>query len=158
MTKTKPGALGALVRYRRVLIIALQLLLGAVSNRAACALRFDRRMPQDKRVLIFGAGSAGELTVRDMKSDRASDYQPIGFVDDDEHKTGWRIHGVPVLGTRRDLPAIVERSRPDEILLAISNADPAVVRSVVRALEAFDIPIKTLPNLRDIIDRKVKVG
>ncbi|PYQ83303.1 MAG: hypothetical protein DMG02_33885, partial [Acidobacteria bacterium] len=104
------------------------------------------------------AGSAGELIVRDMKSDRASDYQPIGFVDDDEHKTGWRIHGVPVLGTRRDLPAIVERSRPDEILLAISNADPAVVRSVVRALEAFDIPIKTLPNLRDIIDGKVKVG
>ena len=257
MTKTKPGALGALVRYRRVLIIAVQLLLVAVSNRAAFALRFDSRMPTwaalafwqmlpvllfvrgvtfmpfrlyeglwrytsiydlraliggvaassllfwaivrspfgvpyprsillidplllllllggirltrrmvaefsrmrpGKRVLIFGAGSAGELIVRDMKSDRASDYQPIGFVDDDEHKTGWRIHGVPVLGTRRDLPAIVERSRPDEILLAISNADPAVVRSVVRALEAFDIPIKTLPNLRDIIDGKVKVG
>src|SRR2546425_627748 len=154
MSKTKPGAFATLVRYRRVLIITIQLLLVAASNRAAFALRFGINMPTSVAVAFLQMLPV-VLFVRDMKSDRASDYQPIGFVDDDEHKTGWRIHGVPVLGTRRDLPAIVERSRPDEILLAISNADPAVVRSVVRALEEFNIPIKTLPNLRDIIDGKV---
>ena len=116
------------------------------------------RIQSGKRVLIFGAGDAGELIVRDMKSDRRYGYQPIGFIDDDVRKKGLRIHGVPVLGTRHQLSDILDRWQADEILLAMPNVEPSVVREIVRALEAFDIPIKTLPNLRDIIDGKVEVA
>src|SRR4051812_6180514 len=114
-------------------------------------------IPAGKRVLVFGAGDAGELIVRDMKNNRRHAYQPIGFVDDDATKTGLRIHGVAVLGTRKELPRILERSHPDEILLAMPNVQASVVREIIRALDAFDIPIKTLPNLSDIIDGKVEV-
>jgi FlaA1/EpsC-like NDP-sugar epimerase len=109
-----------------------------------------------KRVLVYGAGNAGELIVRDMKSNHA--YRPIGFIDDDVTKVGRRIHGVPVLGTRNDVPKILDRYRPREVLVAIPSAAPAELRAIVRSLESFNIPIKTLPNLRDLVDGKIDVA
>jgi FlaA1/EpsC-like NDP-sugar epimerase len=111
-----------------------------------------------KRVLVFGAGDAGELIVRDMKNNAWHGYQPVGFVDDDESKVGHRIHGVPVLGTRADLARILRSHQPHEVLLAIPRAEPVAVRSIVRSLEPFKIPIKTLPNLRDLIDGKTELS
>lgn len=111
-----------------------------------------------KRILIFGAGDAGELIVRDLRSNPRSEYQPVGFVDDDRAKVGRRIHGLKVLGTRDDLPHILRRYRPHEVLLAIPRAEPVVVRSIVRSLEPFKIPIKTVPNLRDLIDGRTELS
>jgi len=118
---------------------------------------FSRLQPGRRRVVVFGAGDAGELIVRDMKNNAWYGLQPVGFVDDDPAKLGRRIHGVPVLGTRNEIGQILKRARADEVLLAIPKADPATVRSIVRTLEPFRIPIKTLPNLRDIIEGKVQV-
>jgi FlaA1/EpsC-like NDP-sugar epimerase len=127
--------------------------------------RFIRRMMVEtahghsgKRVLIFGAGDVGELIVRDIKNTGHAGYRAVGFVDDDPTKVGHRIHGVPVLGTRDQLADILKRQRPHEILLAIPNAEPVAVRAIVRTLEPFKIPIKTVPNLRDLIDGKVELS
>jgi len=111
-----------------------------------------------KRILIFGAGDAGELIVRDIKNSGHSAYQAVGFVDDDPSKVGHRIHGVPVLGTRADLPGILKRHRPHEVLLAVPHAEPGAVRTIVRTLEPYKIPIKTVPNLRDLIDGNVELS
>lgn len=122
--------------------------------------RFYRELsrPQGlKRVLIFGAGDAGELIVREMKGDRDRIYEPVGFIDDDRSKVGRRIHGVRVLGTRADLDRVIQEQKPDEILIAIPAATPETNRAIVRALQPHKIPLKTLPNLRDIIDGRVEV-
>ena len=111
-----------------------------------------------RRVLIFGAGDAGEMIVRDMKRRAFYHGEPIGFVDDDRRKVGQRIHGLPVFGTRQDLRAILERHRPDDILIAMPTADAATIRGIVKALEPFSLSIKTLPNLRDVMDGKVSVS
>jgi FlaA1/EpsC-like NDP-sugar epimerase len=111
-----------------------------------------------KRILIFGAGDAAELIVRDMRTNREVSYQPVGFVDDDPTKVGRRIHGVPVLGTRRDLSRILKQYQPAEVLIAIARAEPGAIRSIVNAFEPFKVPIKTLPNLHDMIDGKVQIG
>ncbi len=127
--------------------------------------RLTRRMMAEaatsrrgKRVLIFGAGDVGELIVRDIKSSRRSPYRAVGFVDDDPAKVGHRIHGVPVLGTRAELPEILKRHRPHEVLLAIPHAEPLAVRAILKTLEPFKIPIKTVPNLRDLIDGKIELS
>ena len=137
--------------------MVLTLLLGSVRlTRRLVAEGWHAR--KGKRMLIFGAGDAGELIVRDMKNSRHSRYQPIGFVDDDAQKVGHRIHGVPVLGTRADLPRILKSYRPHEVLLAIPHAEPVAVRSIVKTLEPFKIPIKTLPNLGDLIDGRTELS
>ena len=105
-----------------------------------------RQVHRGKRVLIYGAGDAGEMIVRDIRNNGALyDYEPIGFIDDSASKIGQRIHGLPVLGSRQDLPKILRSHKIAEVLLAIPSASPALVRQILTALELFKIPIKILP-------------
>jgi FlaA1/EpsC-like NDP-sugar epimerase len=111
-----------------------------------------------KRVLIIGAGNAGAMIVREMRNDPAYGYRPIGFIDDNPHKIGHRIHGVTVLGGRDNLPKIVAEQSPDVVLVAIPSAAPAATRALVKVLEPFNLPIQTLPNLRDLLQCRVEVS
>lgn len=117
-----------------------------------------RHAARGKRVLVYGAGDAGEMIVRDMRHNPFYEYEPIGFIDDDGTKVGQRIHGVKVLGTREDLGWILAAEVPDAILVAMPRAEPATLRSILRSLEPFRVPIQTLPNLRDVLDGKVTVS
>ena len=110
-------------------------------------------------LLIYGAGDAAEMIVREMKSGGAFyRYEPIGFVDDNPAKIGQHIHGVPVLGSGDEVAKIVQKHKPDEILLAIPSASGSQIRKIVRHLEAFKVPIKTLPPLSKLEDNKVGVS
>src|SRR5206468_12604625 len=86
---------------------------------------------QGKRVMIYGAGDAGEMIVRDMKNNAAFyHYNPIGFGDDDPEEIGRRIHGIRILGTGADLPQIMAKEKPDEILVVTPQPEPAAVREL----------------------------
>jgi FlaA1/EpsC-like NDP-sugar epimerase len=108
-----------------------------------------------RRVLIIGAGDAGDMIVREMRKTGA--YQPVGFIDDDPSKLGRTIHGVKVLGTRADLARVVSITRPSEALVAVPSATPAFVRSCVQLLEGFKVRITTLPSLAELVNGTVGV-
>ena len=110
-----------------------------------------------KSVLIFGAGDAGEAMVREILNGGEHGYRPVGFVDDDPAKVGQRIHGVPVLGTRADLPRIIAQTNPSEVLVAIARPTPQMLRQVVKALESHKLPIKAVPHLRDLLDGRARL-
>jgi FlaA1/EpsC-like NDP-sugar epimerase len=151
------------IQYPRSVILIDGLVLICMLGGARLGRRIFREMRQVKRaghsrrVLIFGAGDAGEMIVRDMKNNAAYDYEPVGFLDDDQAKVGRRIHGVAVLGTRKDLPWILNTQGIDEILIAIPSAEPRVIREIVQTLVPFKMHITTLPNLRDLLERSVGV-
>ena len=120
--------------------------------------KVETKSKKKKRILIYGAGDAGEMILRDIKQHPEYHYKPIGFVDDNRRKVGQRIHGIRVLGMRNQLPQIIATHKVDEIILAIPSADPSTVREIVRSLQQFNMPIKTTPNLRDILDEKVTLS
>src|ERR671919_475175 len=77
------------------------------------AIRFQSRLfawrrrtdaPEVKRVLIVGAGDAGEMVIKDIVRNPALGLHPVGIVDDAGRKRGRTIHGVRVLGARGDIP------------------------------------------------------
>ena len=84
-----------------------------------------------KRVLVVGAGSAGELAVREMLHNQALQLQPVGFLDDNPAKKGARIHGVRVLGPRSELMQTIDKMNIDEVVIAMPSVGNGVVQEVV---------------------------
>jgi FlaA1/EpsC-like NDP-sugar epimerase len=104
-----------------------------------------------KEVIVVGAGDAGHLIVKEMLRQPSLGYTPIGLVDDDPKARNLRVHGVRVLGTTDDLPAILHKQRPDEVLIAIPSAPGSVRARVVDIARREHISVKTLPGLHELI-------
>ncbi len=107
--------------------------------------------PSGKRMLIVGASGIGEKIVRDMKSHPQKGYNPIGFIDEDPHNKGLTIHGVHIFGPINMIPEVIEKHKPDEILVSMASSSNKVLREVFELSKPFNIPIKRLPGLDDIL-------
>ena len=120
---------------------------------------FRRRMdaPEPKRVLIVGAGDAGEMVTRDIVRNPSLGLFPVGIVDDDRRKLGRTLHGVRVLGNRGDIPDLAAQLVVDQVILAIPSANGEVVRDVVACCEQAEVILKVLPSVRDIMGGRVSV-
>jgi FlaA1/EpsC-like NDP-sugar epimerase len=154
------GLLGALAYPRSVFIIDAVLLVLLLSG-----LRLSRRVWEAsgrrhgaRRVLIYGAGDAGEMIARDMLTHPGANAVPVGFLDDDPDRQGVRIHGVPVVGGGDAVAEAVSRLRADEILIAMPAAEPKALRRVVDAVSSCHLPIRTLPRLREIPSGEVTLN
>ncbi|GAB4224615.1 MAG: nucleoside-diphosphate sugar epimerase/dehydratase [Acidobacteriota bacterium] len=105
----------------------------------------------ERRILVVGAGDAGENLVREMVRNERLGMFPVGFVDDDPLKKGLRIHGVKVRGTRHDIPRLVEQHQVDEILIAIPSATAEDIRPIVDIARDTKARIKILPDLASLV-------
>ena len=65
-----------------------------------------------RRVLVVGAGSGGQMVVREMQLNPNLGSRAIGFLDDDPRKRGMRLHGVNVLGTTEEVGDILDEFNP----------------------------------------------
>lgn len=80
---------------------------------------------QGKRVLLYGAGDAGAITLREMRFNLEINYIPVGFIDDDPLKHGMTMHGVPVLGSFVDLGRIIKEYQPEAVVITASRMTEA---------------------------------
>lgn len=104
-----------------------------------------------RRVLIFGAGEAGRMTARLLRSHPEEGLEVVAFLDDDPMKRGTRIEGVPVVGSRADLAKAVAEHAAEEILIAIPSAEGRVVREIVGTCVGLAIRFRIVPGLLSII-------
>lgn len=146
---------------RTVPILYIILLVGLLSGpRFFYRWLKDFRLPLGvgKRVLVVGAGRAGEMLVRDLLRDPGHAYRPVGFVDDEPGKEGREIHGIRVLDKCDRIPRLVKELSVEAVILAIPSANSKQIRRLVELAEEAGVPIRTLPRLADLMSGKVGVN
>lgn len=110
-----------------------------------------------RKVLVIGAGCGGEAIVRDMYRNPSYNRKPVAFIDDDPGKKSLRIHNIPVIGNLSHIEVAVKKTRPDEILIAIPSATQAQIKTIIGRCKSFELPIKILPPLSNILGGNVSV-
>jgi FlaA1/EpsC-like NDP-sugar epimerase len=90
------------------------------------------------------------MLVRDLLRNPAFGYQPVGFIDDDLNKKGREIHGVRVLGNSTKIERLCERLNIEIVLLAMPSASSEQMRKMVEHCERANVPMKTLPGIKDL--------
>jgi FlaA1/EpsC-like NDP-sugar epimerase len=111
--------------------------------------RLDLRSTPAQRVLVLGAGRAGETLVRDLR--REGRYTAVGFLDDNRALRGAKVHGVPVLGTLADLARVARETAPQMLLIAMPSASNHEMQRVVELCEQTQLEFRTVPRLDDVI-------
>jgi FlaA1/EpsC-like NDP-sugar epimerase len=102
------------------------------------------------RTLIIGAGSTGEMILRDIAQRGYSDFYPIGILDDDPAKSGCYIRNIKVLGTLKQLRHIVEKNKVEAFIIAIPSLNHKVLKSIYsQARECGVSTIKIVPRIYD---------
>lgn len=109
---------------------------------------------QAGRLLIFGAGTAGAQTAAALGV--SNQFHLVGFVDDDAHKVGRSINGVPVFSAR-NLPALVQAHAVSDILLAMPGASRERRNQIVTSLQELPVHVRTLPSMADLASGRVTV-
>jgi len=109
------------------------------------------------KVLIVGAGDAGEKILREIMDNDTLHYDVVGFVDDDIKKQGLTIHGVRVLGIVDSLPKIFKKESIQQILIAVPSASGEQVRRIVDACQHCNATYKILPGIGELIDGRVSI-
>ncbi|HEV3468945.1 MAG TPA: hypothetical protein VG148_06460 [Pyrinomonadaceae bacterium] len=97
-----------------------------------------------RRVLIYGAGDAGELLLREMRNNLRLQYTPVGFVDDDPFKKGKVLHGLKVFGGNGHLRRVCDEQRVDEVLISSSKITDERLREILRDCEEARITLKRM--------------
>jgi FlaA1/EpsC-like NDP-sugar epimerase len=103
-----------------------------------------------RRVLVLGAGRAGEALIRELK--RENRYVAVGFLDDNRALRGSKLHGVPVLGELHRLDELAREVAAEMLLIAMPSASNAQMQRVVERCEATGLPFRTVPRLQDVVE------
>jgi FlaA1/EpsC-like NDP-sugar epimerase len=114
---------------------------------------------------MYGAGVAGTMLVREIRSNPRLNYKVMGFLDDDPNMRNAVLLGVPVLGTGRDAARIVDRykkrdPRVEEIVIAMPSVAgrQGWIQEVLAHCRAAGVPCKTVPSHEEILSGKVRIG
>jgi FlaA1/EpsC-like NDP-sugar epimerase len=111
-----------------------------------------------RKVLIIGAGDAGEIILRSIRRERDMPYEVVGFLDDDQKKIGRRIHGVEVVDRISNLSAAVNRKKVKEVIIAIQNISSKKIREITEQCQSMGISCKTVPGVGGILRGSISIS
>ncbi len=114
---------------------------------AASLARIRRSGGNLQRVLVVGAGELGREVVERLDVHREYGFVVVGFLDDDPGRQQRDIHGVPVLGTTKDLNEVVLSHHVDQVMIALPLAAHYRTVQLVRQAGELLVDIKVVPDV-----------
>jgi len=109
------------------------------------------------RVLIIGAGDAGETLARELEHRPQLGMKVVGFVDDQRAKWGSQIRGIKVYGPISDIASLADGLGATDALIAIPSASGKRIREIIHHLAAAELKFKTMPGIDHLVSGKVHV-
>ena len=129
------------------------------SKNALRGLYMDTNVKTGKpmiKVMVVGAGMAGSQLITELR--RQGDRIPLLAVDDNKLKQTYKVNGVPVLGTRHEIPYLAREYGIDEIILALPSASAKSIRNIVSICQETSCDIKIVPFLSSTIEGRSNIG
>src|SRR3954452_2411160 len=137
-----------------ILIAGARLLVRLIVERPSKGSRVPKH-----EVLVVGAGSGGQMVVRELRLNPALGGTAIGFIDDDPRKRGMRMNGgVKVLGSTDEIAPILDETDPDEVIIAIPSAPGTLRAKGVAACRERRIRVRTLPTVFELLRGGVELS
>jgi FlaA1/EpsC-like NDP-sugar epimerase len=140
------------------MVLSVMMVGGARFVVRAYTERAQKDAGQQRRTLIVGAGKAGTAIVRELKSNPALQYCPIGFVDDDSSKIGIKINGLKVMGTTDKLKQLIAKYQVEWVFIAIPSAKGSQIEKIVDKCRECQISFKILPPIGELLNRQASVA
>ncbi len=134
--------------------ILTMVVIGGIRLSIRLVYTFNKRGKIDvdtKNVLIVGAGVAGSMIVKELRSNPQLGLEPVAFADDAPNKQHMYIHGVEVLGTIANIGEIVKSKHINEVIIAMPSVSGKVIRDIVTKCKQLKVKSKTIPGVFEII-------
>ena len=120
--------------------------------------RASQRLAHGKRVLLIGAGRAGQMILKDIRGAKEAKDYVCCFIDDNPNKWGRYVDGVLVEGGRDDILSCVEKYKIEKIFVAIPSATPEEKRDILNICKETGCELKSLPGVYQLLTGEVKVN
>lgn len=108
-----------------------------------------------KRVMIIGAGSAGNMIVNEIKRRPEMKMEPVALIDDSKYKQGTFIAGVKVFGGSKDIERIAKLKAVEEIIIAIPSLKSEDKKELIDIIKRTGCKLKIIPGVYELIQGKV---
>ncbi len=126
------------------LVISWLLLVGTRGATSGVQHYLRRQHTPSYSTLIYGAGGAGKLVLRELSQNRQLHLDPVGFLDDDPRKQRLRVDGIPVLGSSDDLEAVAAKMRVAELIISARQIDTERVDAIRDRCAALGIRVRRM--------------
>jgi FlaA1/EpsC-like NDP-sugar epimerase len=168
-------SLGGVGGYAKIVIIPLGILgidfvlsflgiTGARVLRRIVAERQERstshrkRLTENKRTLLIGAGRAGVMVCKEIAQNPQLGMELVGFVDDDMVKIGKIIQGQKVIGDTTSLGHVIRKTGAQQVIITITSSNGSSIRRIIQECKKADIPVKIIPGIYEILGGKVNLS
>lgn len=118
----------------------------------------QKECKDSKRVMIIGAGEAGNVILKEMFNSKYVKMNPICFIDDNKRKLGTSISGVKVLGNRYDIKRIAEEKAIDQIVISIPTLTQESKKQLIKLCSETNCEVKIMPGIYELINGDISIS
>ncbi|MCT1777142.1 nucleoside-diphosphate sugar epimerase/dehydratase [Brachybacterium sp. p3-SID957] len=104
--------------------------------------------------LLYGAGELGHSVVRQMRVDPLSEFNPVGFIDDDPGKKGFVLNGLKVLGSGERLADLVEQTGAQAVVICLNRVDSTFLREIHNVTDPLGVRLLVFPSINEALNQR----
>ena len=147
-------AIGAVIQFALIAVIRFAFRFVSIEKQKTAKKSLE--LPE-KRIMLIGAGTAGQMILRDLNNSKHTNDKVVCIIDDDKNKQGRFLDNVPIVGGREDILLYANKLKIDNIYLTMPGSTAEQKRDILNICKETSCQLKVLPDISDIVSNKVSL-